>query len=334
MAFPVSSSLLAAGHLARFLQETYSLSALPKCRIIRSGINDNYIVTTEEKKFVFRVYSLDWRTEKEINEEIRLLAKLRDANISVSYALPDKDGKYLQTLDAPEGKRFGVLFSFAEGKKIVHFAPELHFKIGEVMANLHKVVVNQTIDRVTYTPEVLLAGSFECLKEFVPEDSEEMQFMYSAQQFLLKELREANTSELRKGIVHIDIWFDNLNITGDGAITLFDFDFCGNGWLALDPACYLMELQFTEQVESEYRAKAEGFLGGYESVTPLTAEEKRLIPALGACLYFFYLGVQCQRFDNYSNVFLSEANLKRYIIARVKRFMDFHKLGTGAVVSL
>ncbi|MFI5265066.1 MAG: phosphotransferase, partial [Candidatus Kapaibacterium sp.] len=211
-------------------------------------------------------------------------------------------------------------------KKIPHFAPELHGKIGELMANLHKVVVNKTIDRVTYTPEVLLVDSLKQIEKLFPEITDEMEFMRSAQQFLLKGFSEANISELRRGVVHIDIWFDNLNITEDGRITLFDFDFCGNGWLAIDLACYLMELHFTEPVEAEYRAKAEGFLNGYESITKLTPEEKRLLPHLGICLYFFYLGEQCQRFDNYSNVFLSEANLKRYIVARVQRFWAFHKL--------
>ncbi len=323
--FPATKSILSAEHLARFLQEKYSLGSETKCRIIRSGINDNYIVTDGEKKFVFRVYSLDWRSEKEITEEIRLLAFLKGKNISVSYAIPDSGGRFLQTFDAFEGKRFGVLFSFAEGKKIPHFAPELHFKIGEVMANLHNVVVNKQIDRVTYTPEVLLVNSLKHVEELFPGVTDEMDFMRSAQAFLLKEFRKANISELRRGIVHIDIWFDNLNISDDGGVTLFDFDFCGNGWLAIDLACYLMELHFTEPVEAEYRTKAEGFLAGYESVTPLSSEEKRLLPHLGLCLYFFYLGVQCLRFDNYSNVFLSEANVKRYIIARVQRFWNFHK---------
>jgi len=43
-------------------------------------------------------------------------------------------------------------------------------------------------------------------------------------------------------------------------------------------------------------------------------------------VYFFYLGVQCQRFDNWSNVFINELYLKRFINLRVKRWADFNQL--------
>ena len=123
-----------------------------------------------------------------------------------------------------------------------------------------------------------------------------------------------------------------LKLISIGEFCVFDFDFCGNGWLCLDVAYYLMQLYVVEINEAEYRSKADAFLKGYESVCPLSAEETRLLPMLGACLYFFYLGVQCRRFDNFSNVFVSETYLKRYITHRVKRHFDFQKLGNQNVV--
>ncbi len=86
--FPVSHSNLSASHLGRFVAERYGLQDV-QCRLIRSGINDTYAVDSASGKFVFRVYSLNWRTEKEIHEEIRLLQELYTQGISVSYALPD-----------------------------------------------------------------------------------------------------------------------------------------------------------------------------------------------------------------------------------------------------
>ena len=77
----------------------------------------------------------------------------------------------------------------------------------------------------------------------------------------------------------------------------------------------------------DYQPKVDRFIKGYESVTPISAEEKRLIPMLGVSLYFFYLGVQCQRYDNWSNSFLSENYLKRFINGLVKRYYDIYKLG-------
>jgi hypothetical protein len=43
---------------------------------------------------------------------------------------------------------------------------------------------------------------------------------------------------------------------------------------------------------------------------------------LGVSMYFFYLGIQCQRFDNWSNVFLNETYLTRFINLLVKKYFD------------
>lgn len=84
-----------------------------------------------------------------------------------------------------------------------------------------------------------------------------------------------------------------------------------------------MQLHNIEKYEpSDYEPKVGSFLSGYESVTPLSAEEKRLLPMLGVSLYFFYLGVQCARYHNWSNSFLNETYLKRFINGLVKRYYD------------
>jgi hypothetical protein len=41
----------------------------------------------------------------------------------------------------------------------------------------------------------------------------------------------------------------------------------------------------------------------------------------------FLLGVHLGRFEDYSNMFLNETYLKRYITQRVKKYFDYNKLG-------
>lgn len=326
--FPVTNSTLSAAHIGLFLQEKYSLSKETQCQLIKTGINDTYLVDDNSNKFVFRVYSLNWRSKTEITEEIKLLNQLKQNGISISYPISDQENNYIQLLNAPEGDRFAVLFSYASGKKLHVISEENHFKIGRLMAQLHQVTHNQKSDRVDYTPEVILIDSLKQVTAFLPADTEEMKFMQSAQNYLLQEFQNADTTQMRKGIVHLDIWFDNLNITKENKVTLFDFDFCGNGWLALDIAYYVMQLHNIEKYElTDYQPKVEHFIKGYESITRISNEEKRLLPMLGVSLYFFYLGVQCQRFDNWSNSFLNESYLKRFINGLVKRYYDIYKLG-------
>lgn len=324
--FPVTSSIVSSAHLGQFLQNKYSLPENTSCQLLKAGVNHSYLLTDGTQKAIFRLYSLNWRTEMEIREELRLLTQLQENGLPVSYPLADTEGTFMQEIDAPEGKRLGVLFSFAEGEKLLTFSTELHYTIGQIMARFHKLTHNLKLDRVSYTPQRLLVDSVEFVKPFLPEDSAEMTFLYDAQRYLLAEFSTIDRTKTREGTVHLDIWFDNLNINKDDQVTLFDFDFCGNGLLCTDIAYYILQIHSTEADEAEFSKKKESFLAGYESITKISEEEKSLLPMLALSVYFFYLGVQCQRFDNWSNVFLNELYLKRFINLRVKRWADVNKL--------
>ncbi len=324
---PVITSTLSATHLGHFLQEQYNFSANTTCSLLKTGINHSYLVTDNGVKYVFRVYSFNWRNEKEIAKEIRLLNLLKDNNIPVSFPIKDKTANYIQQLSAPEGARFGVLFSFAKGEKLLNFPAETHHKTGEIMARMHQLTLGLQLERVTYSSKMMLMDSFEQLKKFLPSATAEMDFMVSAQQYLHKEFENIDHNNVRHGTVHLDIWFDNISIDSKEGVTIFDFDFCGNGMLCLDLAYYILQLNSTEKDETECRLKTEAFLAGYESITPISAEEKRIIPMLGVSLYFFYLGIQCQRFDNWSNVFLNADYLKRFINLLVKKYFEKNGLG-------
>jgi Ser/Thr protein kinase RdoA (MazF antagonist) len=324
--FPVVCSTLSATHLATYLHQQYGLGTGTTCRLIRAAINHAYLVTDGMHKYVFRVYSLHWRSETEIAEEIGLLQLLRENDVPVSYALPDPQGNFIQQIPAPEGSRMGVLFSYAKGDKVMNFSEALHFKLGVIMARMHAVTKDLPVKRVQYDYKSLLVEPFELMKQFISVETEEMQFMQHAHRQLLRCFLNAPAHLLRKGVVHLDIWFDNLNIYNNEEITLFDFDFCGNGWLLLDIAYYVLQLANTEREPETYQLKLNSFYKGYESITPISEAEKQLIPAASVSLYIFYLGVQCSRFENWTNTFLNETYLKRYINQLVKRLYELHKL--------
>jgi Ser/Thr protein kinase RdoA (MazF antagonist) len=219
-----------------------------------------------------------------------------------------------------------VLFSFARGEKVFSYDMAMHYKIGEIMARMHQVTQELSLERTTYTAQVLLLEPFELIKQYISIETEEMQYMQRVLQYLLQEFDKVNIDAIRKGVVHLDIWFDNLNIYDNKEVTIFDFDFCANGWLVLDIAYYHVQVFNVEREPDQYAIRWESFLKGYESVTTITDEEKRIIPIVSIAIYFFYLGVQCQRFENWTNTFLNETYLKRYINLVVKKLYQFHKL--------
>jgi Ser/Thr protein kinase RdoA (MazF antagonist) len=323
--FPVTESTLAANPLGQFLKEKYDLSNETKCKLFRTGMNHLYMITDGENKFAFRVYTFNWRTKLEVTEELRLLLHLKQNNAPTTYPLADKSNEFIQEFNAPEGKRYGVLFSFANGAKNAKFTSETSYSIGQAMAKIHKLTENFSLNRVTYDANVLLTDSIKRTKLFFDKPSQEIKFLEHTADYLYKEFTNIDTSNVRFGAVHLDVWFDNMHFTNENEVTIFDFDFCGNGWLCFDISYFLFQLYGTNQNEVDFQTKSQNFLKGYETVSQITDEEKRIIPFVCLAIMTFYISMQCDRYDTWSNIFLNEDHLKRFV-GSLKRWIIDNKL--------
>jgi Ser/Thr protein kinase RdoA (MazF antagonist) len=323
--FPVINSTLSAKHVGLFLSEKYDIDSHITCKLFRTGINHTYIVTAGSNKFVFRIYSHNWRSELEIREEIRLLNLLGSNGVAVSYPVQDRSGCFIQAIPAPEGVRFGVLFSFAEGNKVRNFSAETSHKIGALMAQIHQTTHNLTLQRINYTPYTLVQLPYTQACLHFSSSNEQINFIKQAGEFFATEFEKVDQKAVRWGAVHLDIWYDNMAISEEAEVTLFDFDFCGNGYLFYDIAYFIMQLYHTQADKQQYQLKLDAFFAGYQTVTAITPEEKKWLPLAGLGIWIFYLGVQSQRFDNWSNIFLSENYLKHYI-GLLKQWLEYNKV--------
>jgi Ser/Thr protein kinase RdoA (MazF antagonist) len=286
------------------------------------------MVSDSPDRYVLRIYTFDWRTKTEVSEELRLLMYLSQHSMPVSHPIADREGGYIQEINAPEGMRYAVLFSFADGKKIPKFGTAQSFQIGITMAKLHKLTEDFHLDRIVYNPQTLVQDSLNKTQSFFSFTSDEMTFVKTLTDHIAGEFEKVNTAAIRNGAVHLDMWFDNMHFNGESELTIFDFDFCGNGWQCLDIGYFLCQLYATNADETEYRSKAEKFFEGYESITRISEEEKRILPLAGLSVFLFYLGVQCERFDTWSNIFLNEDHLKRFT-GSLKRWIMFNNLGVN-----
>ena len=325
--FPVTNSTLSGPHLAQLLISAYGFSESTKCTIFRTGINDSYMVHDGEERYVLRVYSFGWRSEAEIREEIRLLNLLYHGNILVSRPIPLISGDYLQAITAPEGQRYAVLFSFVEGKKVRNLSENQCVRIGEIMGDMHALTVGKNIDRIRYDSHSLLEVPYQTTLKFFDESLEEMKFIKDMSEIVQQKFEEADGKQFRSGIVHMDMWYDNMSIAGENQISIFDFDFCGNGWLMFDITYFVMQLFHIESDKDIYKTKLEHFLEGYQKKQPVSDAEMKLIPYAGFAIWIFYLGVQASRFDNWSNVFFTENYLKHFI-GLSKKWLEFHQIKT------
>lgn len=320
--FPVSASTLDAQALGRFVAGRYGLSPKSTCRLLKTGINHTYLLADDERQYVLRVYSHNWRTRAEVEAELALLRHLQEQGLRVSYPLADSVGTFVHEVAAPEGPRYLVLFSFAEGGKVRFLTPAACTAIGAMLAQLHQLTRGQPLARPTYTPELLLTQAYALARTYFSDELPEMQYLQDTSQQLARAFAQAGPAALPIGAVHLDFWYDNMAITDQDEITVFDFDFCGNGPAVLDVAYFCLQLFNIEADKQQYEDKAAHFLAGYERVRTLSVEERQLVPAAGAAVWLFYLGVQVQRFD-WTNFFLSANYLKAYV-GMMRAWLAYH----------
>ncbi|MEC4048901.1 phosphotransferase [Flavobacterium sp. SUN046] len=323
--FPVTNSTLSANKLGELIQQKYNLSKNIECKLFRTGMNHVYMINDGYEKFVFRVYTFDWRTKTEIAEELKLLNHLKEKNVAVSFPIADNYNDFIQELNAPEGLRFGVLFSFAAGKKSVLFSDETSFNIGQTLACVHQYTKNYSLNRTTYNTTILLNEALKNTRNFFKIENDDIRFLDEMNNYLQKEFEKVDYPQIRFGAIHMDVWFDNFHFDEENKVTLFDFDFCGNGWLCLDISYFLFQLFNTNLNEDEYQLKATSFIKGYESIIEISIDEKQILRFGCLSIMNYYLSMQCKSYDKWTNIFLNEDHLKRFV-ANLKRWIHYNKI--------
>ncbi len=318
--FPASSSILAEKSVEAFLKQAYPELFIISTTLIKVWVNDTYLVVGRDQKFIFRIYRYNWRTKGEIQAELDFINLLNGKNIPVSHPIADRQNQWIQEFEAVEGMRYGVLFSYAKGEKRMNLSPLVHFEIGKVMAKIHKLSAELTADRITYNAHVLVENPFEIIKTYLNEADEELAFLLDLKNKIVSFLNDSSFLKNRKGIVHMDIWADNINITDMDDFTIFDFDFCGNGYLIFDYAYHLLMLFITTPDKRSYEEKAINFKKGYLENNILTNQEELSIPMVGAALLFYYLGFQC---DKFKAIFVNKDYVKGYINSRIKAWISY-----------
>lgn len=162
-------------------------------------------------------------------------------------------------------------------------------------------------------------------KTFYNKNSQEIAFLEKLCNSLTSKINNIDKHKVSYGSIHLDIWFDNLHIDDEKDITFFDFDFCGNGYLCFDISYFLFQLFSTHSNEEEYQIKAEKFINGYETVTVLNDEEKKYLSFACLAIMTYYIGVQCDRYDYWTNIFLNEDHLKR-MVGNMKKWIAYNKI--------
>jgi len=307
--FPVTYSLVSSKAIEVGLIPLYNLPQNSKVLFIHQGINDTYLITTSEANFILRIYRANWKTIEEVGAELDLLLLLSDNGLSVSCPLSDKSGKLIQKMYCPEGMRCAVIFSHAPGECLSNLNAENANLFGQYVGHLHNVTANLNLQGFSrqYTVKEVLTSAKRSLQLLMSNTGEVFDRVDNIFDCVERILSKDLLMDIRTGICHGDLHHENLFFEASaGKITLFDFDFCGHGYLIYDLASFCRY----ERNSPENQAN---FFEGYEKVRPLNQVEKENLPYFEVLMRVFHLGARAVNADGVKNPKWLQRDIERTV---------------------
>lgn len=265
--------------LARFIAG-YGLGNLLSFKGIAEGVeNTNYLVATTRGTFILTLY------EKRVDPNdlpffLGLMEHLAARGLSCPLPVRNTANENLGTLAG----RSAALITFLDGVWPRKPKAEHCYELGRALASMHLCGEGFTLRRAN----ALGVPGWRPLYERFSKDADSV--FPGLQKLIAGELSflENNwPAGLPQGVIHADLFPDNVFFVGEKLSGLIDFYFACNDALAYDVAICLNAWCF----EPDYAfnaTKGRAMLKGYEEVRTLTVEERTVMPILarGAALRF------------------------------------------------
>lgn len=234
---------------------------------IKEGIlNTNYLLNTNKGKFVLRILEGNRSFDSE-KEELNFLLEVRKIiPCTVPYKTSDNE-----TLIIYKNKMMS-LFYFIDGKKLEETTPYYLQKIGTLLGKFHNFSLGKTLNRKTRIDEQYYFSKINI--EDIPVSSEEKN---KISQLCLK-LKDTDFSKLPKGIIHSDIFPDNIFIKNNEIVGILDFNDAVTAPLIFDLGIVINYwIRINNWSKEKKKLYTEIFLTAYEEIRQLTEEEKKLL---------------------------------------------------------
>jgi homoserine kinase type II len=271
---------IAEDDLKWFLTE-YDAGTLLSYKGIAEGVeNSNFLLHTSKAPLILTLY--EKRVEKsDLPFFLGLMQHLSAGGLSCPLPLPRKDGALLGTLSG----RPAALISFLEGMWLRKPEAKHCREVGKALAQMHVAGEGFALTR----PNALSLEGWQTLWDKSEARADEIEpGLQNEIRCDLNFLRGYWPKDLPAGVIHADLFPDNVFFLGDELSGLIDFYFACNDLLAYDVSICLNAWCFEK--DGAYNiTKGMQMLEGYQSVRPLSEAEIKALPVLsrGSALRFF-----------------------------------------------
>tara|TARA_B100001123_G_C15224485_1_gene992630 strand:+ start:403 stop:1371 length:969 start_codon:yes stop_codon:yes gene_type:complete len=265
------------------LLSKYNLGKLLNYKGIEEGIeNTNYFVKTDSGKFILTVY------EKRVDEKdlpffMSLLRNLFDSNFPSPEPIINTNGNYITNILSKKA----AIVSFLEGSVKKNLSPKNCHEVGIHVAKLHLITKNLVGKR----KNMLSINSWEKIYRNIKKDCSKI---YPNLDKIIKtslnEIQSNWPTNIPSGIIHADLFSDNIFFKNEKLTGIIDFYFSCYDFYAFEIAICLNALCFEGRNEnlSFNVTKARQFMEGYASIKKISEKEKKSLKVLcqGAAMRF------------------------------------------------
>ena len=261
----------------------YNLGKLLKFQGIQEGIeNSNYFVKTDSGKFILTIYEKRVE-EKDLPFFMGLMKNIFNKNFPSPEPIINKNGNYITEIF---GKKAAVV-SFLEGASKKNLTPDNCYEVGIYTAKLHMITKNLNIKRTNR----LSVNSWRLIYRKIQRDCSKIYpDLTKIIERNLEIIEDKWPKNIPRGIIHADLFPDNIFFKGNKLTGIIDFYFSCYDFYALEIAICLNALCFEGKSKnlSFNVTKAKKFIDGYSSIRKLTEEEKESLKILchGAAMRF------------------------------------------------
>ncbi len=258
----------------------YDLGTVQSLKGIAEGVeNSNFLLSTDQGRYILTLY------ERRVDPAdlpffLGLMEHLASRGLRCPLPVHDRAGCSLNTLAG----RPAAIVTFLPGMWVRRPRTEHCGEVGGALARLHTDGAGFSLKR----SNALSVDAWRPLFEQCRDRAEEVQAGLGADIEAELDFVEAHwPRDLPDGVIHADLFQDNVFFLGGKLSGLIDFYFACNDMLAYDVAISLNAWCF-EQDGSLNVTKARAFLSGYRAVRPFEPEEIAALPVLarGSALRF------------------------------------------------
>jgi homoserine kinase type II len=250
----------------------YDIGEVLSCKGIAEGVeNSNFLLRTDIGSYILTIY------EKRVDPRdlpffIGLLEHLAACGLACPRPLHGRDGQALRRLC----ERPAAIVTFLDGLGPRRILPNHCHGLGRALANLH--LAGASYDKTR--PNNLSVAGWPALLQSCGERADEVApGLFNELRQDLTEIAASWPTGLPVGIIHADLFPDNVFFRGDTLSGLIDFYFACTDFLAYDLATCFNAWCF-EPDGSFNITKARHMVAGYETIREPTPAELAALPIL------------------------------------------------------